>query len=107
MAQTAHDFAYFEGRAADPKPKVRAVKGKKKPSRFQAGTAKIVAGTVVMVVLLCSFINSKVALNEISANIQNTQKQLVNAQSEYNYLVCWTEKQALKMRRLQLGSWAL
>lgn len=85
MAQTAYDFSYFEDTRQAPEPRVRAVKGKKQATNRSAA-AKMTAVAVFMMVLIVAFVNSKVALNEVNGQIQTANKQMVSAQSEYNYL---------------------
>ncbi|WP_418667574.1 cell division protein FtsL [Allofournierella sp.] len=86
MAQAAYDLERFEHREREPKARVRAVQGAKKPSRFNAHTAKLAAVTAILVTLVCGLLYSQATLTELTGDIQATQRELVEAQSEYNYL---------------------
>lgn len=86
MPQAAYDLQMFENRKEQAAPRVRAVKGEKKPSRFNAQKAKWVAVTVLMVSLVCGFLYSQATITELTGQIQTTKKQLVSEQSNYTYL---------------------
>lgn len=88
MAQAAYDLGTFENRTEtrQRQPRVHAVQGSKKPSRFNARNAKLAAIASVMLALVCGLLYSQATLTELTTDIQSTQKLLVNAQSDYNYL---------------------
>lgn len=86
MAQPAYDLELFENRAQRPRPKVRAVKGKKKAFRLNLQTVKTVALTVVMTALVVGFLYSQATITELTVDIQSVQSDLVSEQSTYNYL---------------------
>ena len=86
MAQPAYDLEMFENRAARPRARVRAVRGKKKAPRLNLQTVKTVAVAVVMAALVVGFLYSQAAITELTVDIQDVQSQLVSEQSTYNYL---------------------
>lgn len=86
MAQPAYDLEMFENRAARPRAKVKAVRGKKKAPRLNLRAVKTVAAAVVMVVLVVGFLYSQAVITELTVDIQDVQSQLVSEQSTYNYL---------------------
>ena len=86
MAQPAYDLEMFENRAARPRAKVKAVRGKKKAPRLNLRAVKTVAAAVVMVALVVGFLYSQAVITELTVDIQDVQSQLVSEQSTYNYL---------------------
>ena len=86
MAQPAYDLEMFENRAARPRAKVKAVRGKKKAPRLNLRAVKTVAAAVVMAALVVGFLYSQAAITELTVDIQDVQSQLVSEQSTYNYL---------------------
>lgn len=86
MAQPAYDLEMFENRAARPRAKVKAVRGKKKAPRLNLRAVKTVAAAVVMAALVVGFLYSQAVITELTVDIQDVQSQLVSEQSTYNYL---------------------
>ncbi len=86
MAQAAYDLERFAGRPLETKPRMRAVEGKKQKLKISAEKIKVIAVCVVMVGLTAGLLESQATLTELTTQIQSTQRQLVNAQSDYNYL---------------------
>lgn len=86
MAQIAYDFSYFEDTRPAPQPRVRTAKTQKQQPAGRTAALKLAAVAVFMMVLMVAFVNSKVALNEVNGQIQTTNKAIISAQSEYNYL---------------------
>ena len=86
MAQPAYDLEMFEDRRPQKEPRVRAIKGKKPSAQLRGRRVKQAALVVLMITLVCGLISSQVMLTELTGQIQSTKQQLVNAQSDYNYL---------------------
>lgn len=86
MAQPAYDLEMFENRPGRAKPRVRAVKGRKKARRFSLQAAKTIAVTVLMAALTIGFLYSQATITELTVDIQSTQSDLVSEQSTYTYL---------------------
>ncbi len=85
MAQPAYDLQLFETRAARPRPRVRAVKGRG-CARAALQVARTVAVLVIMAALVVGYLNSQAAITELTVDIQSAQSELVSEQSTYNYL---------------------
>lgn len=86
MAQAAYDLERFADRPLDTKPRMRAVQGKKQAMKISAQTYKTVAVSCVMVMLTVGLLQSQATLTQLTSQIQKTNQQLINAQSDYNYL---------------------
>lgn len=86
MAQAAYDLEMFEDRARPHTPRVRAVKGKKTPARIMMRRVRMISLCAVMVALICGLLISQAKLTELTGRLQTSQRQLVDAQSQYNYL---------------------
>ncbi|OUN87855.1 MULTISPECIES: hypothetical protein [Eubacteriales] len=86
MAQAAYELERFADRPLDVKPRMRAVQGKKQAMKISAQAYKTVAVSCVMVMLTVGLLQSQATLTQLTTQIQKTNQQLVNAQSDYNYL---------------------
>ena len=86
MAQAAYDLERFENRPLESKPRMRAVQGKKQTMKIDTQKIKMIALCVMMVGLTAGLLESQATITELTSQVQRTQRQLVNAQSEYNYL---------------------
>ena len=86
VAQPAYDLELFENRSRQPRPKVRAVRGKKKAGRLNLQAVKTVALSVLMAALVVGFLYSQATITELTVDIQNVRSDLVSEQSTYNYL---------------------
>lgn len=86
MAQAAYDLERFENRPLESKPRMRAVQGKKQTMKINTQKIKMIALCVMMVGLTAGLLESQATITELTSQVQRTQRQLVNAQSEYNYL---------------------
>ena len=86
MAQVAYNLEMFEDRGEKREPRIRAVKGKKAAAQLVMRRIKLAALVVLMIVLVCGLLSSQAMLTELTGKIQNTQHDLVKAQSQYNYL---------------------
>ena len=86
MAQVAYDLERFAERPLETKPRMRAVQGKKQAMKISAQAYKTVAVSCVMVMLTVGLLQSQATLTQLTGQIQKTNQQLINAQSDYNYL---------------------
>lgn len=86
VAQAAYDLERFENRPLESKPRMRAVQGKKQTMKINTQKIKMIALCVMMVGLTAGLLESQATITELTSQVQRTQRQLVNAQSEYNYL---------------------
>lgn len=86
MAQNAYDLERFANRPLEDKPRMRAVQGKKQRLKLDAQKLRTIAVGVVMAGLAMGQIQSEATIAQLTNAIQKTNKQLVNAQSDYNYL---------------------
>lgn len=86
MAQAAYELERFADRPLDVKPRMRAVRGKKQAMKISAQAYKTVAVSCVMAMLTVGLLQSEATITQLTTQIQKTNQQLVNAQSDYNYL---------------------
>lgn len=87
MAQTAYELERFRNRPLkNDQPKMRAVRGKKQALKVSAEKVKVIAVCVIMAGLTMGVLESQATITELTSEIQSTNKALVNAQSDYNYL---------------------
>lgn len=87
MAQTAYELERFANRPLETeKPRMRAVRGKKQALKINHERIKTIAVCVLMVGLTMGVLESQATITELTSQIQSTNKQLINAKSDYNYL---------------------
>lgn len=86
MAQAAYELERFENRPLEAKPRMRAIHGKKQTMKINTQKIKAMAICVIMMGMTVGLLESQATITELTSEIQRTQRQLVNAQSEYNYL---------------------
>ncbi len=89
MQQNAYDLDAFANRPQSAYSNIRVARGGGKPNHKRLEKLRTV-NTIIMLALLlglaCSLLQSYAKLNELNMSVQYTQKELVAAKSEYDYL---------------------
>ncbi len=85
MQQTAYDLSLFENRQRK-QPRVRVKQGGQLRTAQALRQVRIVSVTLLMIALISCYLYSQAVLTELTTDLQRTQRQLVAAQSDYDYL---------------------
>lgn len=85
MQQTAYDLSLFENRQRK-RPRVRVKQGGQLRTAQALRQVRIVSVTLLMIALISCYLYSQAVLTELTTDLQRTQRQLVAAQSDYDYL---------------------
>ena len=85
MQQAAYDLSLFENRQRK-QPRVRVKQGGQLRTTQALRQVRIVSVTLLMIALISCYLYSQAVLTELTTDLQRTQRQLVAAQSDYDYL---------------------
>lgn len=85
MQQTAYDLSLFENRQRK-QPRVRVKQGGQLRTAQALRQVRIISVTLLMIALISCYLYSQAVLTELTTDLQRTQRQLVAAQSDYDYL---------------------
>lgn len=85
MQQAAYDLSLFENRQRK-QPRVRVKQGGQLRTAQALRQVRIVSVTLLMIALISCYLYSQAVLTELTTDLQRTQRQLVAAQSDYDYL---------------------
>lgn len=82
----AYDLSLFESRPGKKRPRVRVAPGGRLQAEQMMRRLRTVFATLILLALVTCYIYSQAIITELTTDIQQTQRQLVAAQSDYDYL---------------------
>lgn len=82
----AYDLSLFENRPSKKTTRMRVEKGGKLQADRLMRRVRTVFATLILLALVTSYIHSQAIITELTTDLQQTQRQLVAAQSDYDYL---------------------
>lgn len=86
MQTTAYDLSLFESKNLPQKPRVRVAQGGALRTAQAMKNLRLFAGVTLLLMLVVCYLYSQAVITELTTDLQRTQRQLVAAQSEYDYL---------------------
>lgn len=86
MQQSAYDLSLFENRPSRKRTKVRVAPGGKLQTAQLMRRVRRVCIVLLLLALVTCYIYSQAIITELTTDLQRTQRQLVAAQSDYDYL---------------------
>lgn len=82
----AYDLSLFENRPSKKIPRMRVEQGGKLQTDRLMRRMRTVFGILILLALVTSYIHSQAIITELTTDLQQTQRQLVAAQSDHDYL---------------------